>query len=116
MAEERERKAAEMEEARRAALAKLADAEREKREQADREAARLASLRRQQELEAESAQKAEILARSIYPVDYKRRQHYYMEVDMKNYESSQKMLKAPGRPGEPQKPQPTEAPKDEPKS
>ena len=32
------------------------------------------------------AEQAELLARSIYPADYKRREHYYMSVDMENAE------------------------------
>ena len=32
-------------------------------------------------------QKAELLSRSIYPNDYKRRSHYYLDVDMKNAEA-----------------------------
>jgi hypothetical protein len=90
LAEQREREAADAEAARRSALEKLASAEREKRANADREATRLASLRRQQELEAELERQAVLLSRSIYANDYKRKEHYYMDVDLKNLDSSSK--------------------------
>jgi hypothetical protein len=86
IAEEREKDAIRAEEARKAALAQLAEVEKGKKEKTDREAFRLAALRRQQESEAHLAAQSEILARSIYPADYKRREHYYMSVDMENAE------------------------------
>ena len=84
IAEQREREAAEAERARLDALQKLQEAEQQKRELADREAARLAALQRQQELAAQ--QKREYLSRAIYPNDYKRREHYYMQIDLYNSE------------------------------
>ena len=49
----------------------------------DREAARLASLKRQREIEAQRA-RGGMIQRVIYPVDYTRRELYYMGVDLYN--------------------------------
>ena len=73
------------EQARLAALAKLAAAEQEKQEAAAREAARLAALKAQQEREAAlAAIKPDLIDRSVLPPDYKRREHYYMQVELQN--------------------------------
>jgi hypothetical protein len=82
LAEIRERAAADAEQARLDALEKLAAVEREKRDTADRESARLASLKHQQELEAAQPHPRHFW--SIYPSDYKRREHYYLEMDLLN--------------------------------
>ncbi len=82
LAEARERAAADAEQARLDAVEKLSALEREKRETADREAARLASLKHQQELEAAQPRPRHFW--SIYPNDYKRKEHYYLEMDLLN--------------------------------
>lgn len=92
--ERREKAAAEAEAARVNALNEIARVEREKKAAADREAARLAALKRQQELETTEVAKAPVITRAIYPTDYKRRDHYYLEVEMKNSENA----KPPTRP------------------
>jgi len=61
----------------------VAEIERLQREAAAREAARLAALKRQQELEAEVIL-ADLLPHAVYPQDYKRREHYYLNVEMLN--------------------------------
>ena len=80
--------------ARLAALQEISRLEHEKKAAADREAARLAALQRQQELEVAEAKKIPAIPRLIYPSDYKRRQHYYLDVEMQNAENA----KPPTRP------------------
>jgi hypothetical protein len=92
--ERRVKAAADAETARLASLQELSRLEHEKKAAADRETARLAALQRQQELEASEARKTPEISRSIYPADYKRRQHYYLDVDMQNAENA----KPPTRP------------------
>jgi len=92
--ERREKAAAEAEAARLAALNEIARVEKQKKDAADREAARLAALKRQQELEAAEANKIPVITRAIYPTDYKRREHYYLDVEMQNAENA----KPPTRP------------------
>lgn len=88
-AEQRAKDAAAADASRREALAKLARADREKEEATDREAARLAALKAQEEREAELATKpVPLVLRSIMPSDYKRRQHYYLQVDLWNAAST----------------------------
>jgi len=82
-AELREKEAAEAEARRQTALKQLQQAEDEKRAMVDREAARLAALKKQQELEANLKLRS-VYERSIYPSDYKRREHYYMNIDLLN--------------------------------
>jgi len=89
--------AADAETARLAALNEIARADREKKEAATREAARLAALQRQQELEAAELKKIPLINRAIYPTDYKRREHYYLDVEMQNAENA----KPPTRPKPP---------------
>ena len=83
LAEQREKEATIADAARRDALLKLADAEQKKRELADREAARLAALKTQQAIEEQAAKRI-LLGKSILPPDYKRRDHYYMQIDLIN--------------------------------
>jgi len=85
---------ADAEAARLAALNEIARAEKEKKDAEVREAARLAALKRQQELEASEASKVPVITRTIYPTDYKRREHYYLDVEMQNAENA----KPPTRP------------------
>jgi hypothetical protein len=92
--ERRVKAAGETEAARLAALQEISRLEQEKKAAADREAARLAALQRQQELEASEAQKIPVISRSILPSDYKRREHYYLDVEMQNAENA----KPPTRP------------------
>ncbi len=66
-------------------MQKLSDLDRQKRDIADREAARLAALKHQQELEAQMNLR-EPLGHAVYPNDYKRRDHYYLGIDMINNE------------------------------
>ena len=83
LAEQREKEATIADAARRDALLKLADAEQKKRELADREAARLAALKTQQAIEEQAAKRI-LLGKSILPPDYKRRDQYYMQIDLIN--------------------------------
>ena len=82
LAELREKDAEAVERERDAALQKLKDVERQSREMADREAARLVALKDRQELELEAERS--LLTRGILPADYKRRQHYYQNIQMQN--------------------------------
>ena len=77
----RVKEAADAEARRQAALKQLDKLESEKRELADREAMRVAALKRQQELEAEK-----IRRQSIEPIDYRRREQYYINLDFFNAE------------------------------
>ena len=83
LAEQREKEAAIADAARRDALLKLAEVEQQKRELADREASRLASLKTQQAMEEQTVKRI-LLNKSILPPDYKRRDHYYMKIDLMN--------------------------------
>lgn len=89
LAEAREREAREAEAARLAAIKKLDDekraAEQAKKLAQEKERARLEALRRQAEL-AELERANSLLSRFVYPEDYKRRRHYYMNVELRNAE------------------------------
>jgi hypothetical protein len=66
-------------------LAKLAAAEQEKKLAAEREAARVAALQAQAEKETVLAKiNPTLITRAILPADYKRREHYYLQVDQLN--------------------------------
>jgi hypothetical protein len=82
---ERAKAEADADAARQAAMEKLAELDRQKQEIADREAARLAALKHQQELES-LVNLREILGHAVYPNDYKRRDHYYLGIEMINNE------------------------------
>ncbi|HEY5550581.1 MAG TPA: hypothetical protein VIK52_01735, partial [Opitutaceae bacterium] len=87
LADIREREAREAEAARLAAIKKVED-EGRAREQArlladERERARLEALRRQAELDALTRADA-LVTRLVLPDDYKRRRHYYMNVETYN--------------------------------
>lgn len=86
--------AADAEAARLAALGEITRVEKEKKDADAREAARLAALQRQQELEVAESHKVPVITRTIYPTDYKRREHYYLDVEMENAENA----KPPTRP------------------
>lgn len=81
----REQEARDAEEKRVAALKALEDAERAKRDLEAREQERIANLRRQEELARYMPASARsLLGRTIFPESYKRRQHYYMNVEFIN--------------------------------
>ncbi|MBK8476909.1 MAG: chromosome partitioning protein ParA [Opitutaceae bacterium] len=68
-----------------AALKALEDSESERKAFETRELARLEALRRQQELNAlASAVARQQIDRIVFPEDYKRRRHYYMNVELMN--------------------------------
>jgi hypothetical protein len=77
----RDKEAREAEEKRLAAIKAL---EGDRKAQDEREATRLAALRRQQELEALAPHARFQAQRVIYSEDYKRRQHYYLELELMN--------------------------------
>lgn len=87
VAEIREREAREAEEIRVATIKKLEDearaVEQERILMAEREAARQEALRRQAELDY-LANARELVTRMVKPQDYKRRHHYYLDVEMQN--------------------------------
>lgn len=81
----REKDARDAEEKRLAALRALEDAERARRDLEAREQERLAALRKQEELaKYVPASARDFLGRMIYSEGYKRRQHYYMNVELIN--------------------------------
>lgn len=68
-----------------AALKALEDAENERKSSMNREQARLEAQRRQQELDAlAAAANRRQIDRMVFPEDYKRRRHYYMNVELMN--------------------------------
>jgi hypothetical protein len=82
----RQKEAAEAETRRLTAAQQVEQAEqseREKQELVQREGARAAAMRRQQEEQAARVRQA-LVRRTIYPVNYKRREHYYIGVDLYN--------------------------------
>lgn len=81
----REQDARDAEAKRLAAIKALEDAENDRRATVDREQARLEALRRQQELDALAAAAARHqIDRMVFPEDYKRRRHYYLNVELIN--------------------------------
>jgi hypothetical protein len=88
LAAEREAAAAAAAAARLNALKELEAAHQQKKEEADRlattQAATQAQIEKEKKLETEARQVAELLNRAIYPPDYKRREHYYLDVNRKN--------------------------------
>ena len=83
LAEQQKKEAIIADAARRDSQLRLAEAEQQKRELADRESARLAALTSRQAIGVQATKRI-LLGKSILPPDYKRRNHYYMQIDLLN--------------------------------